>query len=217
MEKLAEALGVDLELLLRYVDAFASIGLYHDSDLQAYVDGSPVVALKCEPAFDEYWFIELSPRTSQNPAILMAVKGEAVCGIPRHNRLSSSALSLPRLSTAPPSCLRKNGTFASWHWSRNDLPPIQIHRPLGRSPHRLLANGYQLDQDQVVLLRVRRKGISLQQALVSSNLFSNCIPVDQRLLPSRRYSAKEEKEQVQPNGLLSLSTLEKCANELFAL
>ncbi|MBI3976990.1 MAG: three-Cys-motif partner protein TcmP [Chloroflexi bacterium] len=44
-----------------YVDAFAGVGQYVDRDSQEYVDGSPVVALRCEPPFDDYWFIERSP------------------------------------------------------------------------------------------------------------------------------------------------------------
>jgi three-Cys-motif partner protein len=43
-----------------YVDAFASIGQYVDRDSRAYVDGSPLVALKCDPPFDRYWFVERS-------------------------------------------------------------------------------------------------------------------------------------------------------------
>jgi three-Cys-motif partner protein len=44
-----------------YVDAFAGVGQYADRETEKYVDGSPVVALKCEPPFDEYRFIEFSP------------------------------------------------------------------------------------------------------------------------------------------------------------
>ncbi|MCL5958890.1 MAG: three-Cys-motif partner protein TcmP [Chloroflexi bacterium] len=43
-----------------YIDAFASVGQYADPDSQEYVDGSPVVALRCDPPFDDFWFIELS-------------------------------------------------------------------------------------------------------------------------------------------------------------
>ena len=43
-----------------YVDAFASVGGYLDPETGGYVDGSPVVALKCDPPFDRFWFIELS-------------------------------------------------------------------------------------------------------------------------------------------------------------
>ena len=43
-----------------YVDAFASTGQYADPDSQSYVDGSPLVALRCQPPFDEFWFVELS-------------------------------------------------------------------------------------------------------------------------------------------------------------
>lgn len=42
-----------------YVDAFSGVGRYRDPDLQTFVDGSPLVALGCEPPFDEYYFIEL--------------------------------------------------------------------------------------------------------------------------------------------------------------
>lgn len=40
------------------MDAFAGVGQYEDADQRAYVNGSPLVALKCEPPFDEYVFIE---------------------------------------------------------------------------------------------------------------------------------------------------------------
>jgi three-Cys-motif partner protein len=43
-----------------YVDAFASVGRYRDQPSGQYVDGSPLVALKCSPPFDHYWFIERS-------------------------------------------------------------------------------------------------------------------------------------------------------------
>jgi three-Cys-motif partner protein len=42
-----------------FVDAFANEGVYIDADQASYVDGSPRVALQCEPPFDECWFIEL--------------------------------------------------------------------------------------------------------------------------------------------------------------
>ncbi|MCC7105186.1 MAG: three-Cys-motif partner protein TcmP [Chloroflexi bacterium] len=42
-----------------YIDAFANEGQYFDADAREYVDGSPGVALKCDPPFDDYWFIEL--------------------------------------------------------------------------------------------------------------------------------------------------------------
>lgn len=44
----------------RYIDAFASTGKHLDSDAQEYVDGSPFVALRCDPPFDDCIFIELS-------------------------------------------------------------------------------------------------------------------------------------------------------------
>ena len=44
-----------------YVDAFAGGGQFIDQDTSDYVDGSPLVALACEPAFDDYSFIERSP------------------------------------------------------------------------------------------------------------------------------------------------------------
>jgi three-Cys-motif partner protein len=43
-----------------YIDAFASLGMYLDRDTRDLVNGSPLVALECEPPFDEYWFIELA-------------------------------------------------------------------------------------------------------------------------------------------------------------
>lgn len=41
-----------------YIDAFAGYGEYEDKDLKEYVCGSPLVALGCEPPFDDYWFVE---------------------------------------------------------------------------------------------------------------------------------------------------------------
>ena len=43
-----------------FVDSFAGAGQFHDPDTLEYVDGSPLVALGCDPPFDEYWFIDLS-------------------------------------------------------------------------------------------------------------------------------------------------------------
>ncbi|MCL6430834.1 MAG: three-Cys-motif partner protein TcmP [Anaerolineae bacterium] len=43
-----------------YIDAFAGAGRYLDEDTREYVDGSPFVALRCIPPFDEYRFIERS-------------------------------------------------------------------------------------------------------------------------------------------------------------
>ncbi|MDP2858819.1 MAG: three-Cys-motif partner protein TcmP [Bacillota bacterium] len=45
-----------------YVDAFAGPGQYSDVEHRVYVEGSPRVALACEPPFDEFWFVERSPR-----------------------------------------------------------------------------------------------------------------------------------------------------------
>ncbi len=44
-----------------YIDAFAGIGQYADREMASYVDGSPLVALRCDPPFDDYTFIEASP------------------------------------------------------------------------------------------------------------------------------------------------------------
>src|SRR5258708_1818152 len=41
-----------------YIDAFAGVGQHLDAETQSYVDGSPIVALKCDPSFDDFWFIE---------------------------------------------------------------------------------------------------------------------------------------------------------------
>ncbi len=43
-----------------FIDAFAGAGQYFDPEVDEYVDGSPLVALDCEPPFDEFWFIDLS-------------------------------------------------------------------------------------------------------------------------------------------------------------
>src|SRR4051794_21538972 len=48
-----------------YIDAFANVGAYQDAESLELVDGSPIVALKSEPEFDEYWFIELSQAREQ--------------------------------------------------------------------------------------------------------------------------------------------------------
>ncbi len=44
-----------------YVDAFAGVGQYLDPETTEYVDGSPFVALRCDPPFHSYVFIEASP------------------------------------------------------------------------------------------------------------------------------------------------------------
>ncbi|RKY62547.1 MAG: hypothetical protein DRP95_01345 [Candidatus Latescibacterota bacterium] len=44
-----------------YIDAFAGSGRPKAKDEERYVAGSPLRALRCEPHFDVYWFIELSP------------------------------------------------------------------------------------------------------------------------------------------------------------
>lgn len=46
-----------------YVDAFAgSVRPRAKEDEQRYIDGSPLRALRTEPRFDGYWFIDVSPR-----------------------------------------------------------------------------------------------------------------------------------------------------------
>ena len=56
---------------IHYVDGFAGAGqaiVGKSRDAKAYktyIEGSPVCALQCEPPFDEYWFIELSPEKAQ--------------------------------------------------------------------------------------------------------------------------------------------------------
>jgi len=49
-----------------YIDAFAGVGQYMDADSQQYIDGSPLVALRCDPPFDEYRFIEVSRSRLEN-------------------------------------------------------------------------------------------------------------------------------------------------------
>jgi three-Cys-motif partner protein len=49
-----------------YIDAFAGVGQYvdrraEDRDAEQYIDGSPLVALACTPAFDDFRFVDLSP------------------------------------------------------------------------------------------------------------------------------------------------------------
>lgn len=41
-----------------YIDVFANAGVYRDPETLALVDDSPLVALNCDPPFDEFWFIE---------------------------------------------------------------------------------------------------------------------------------------------------------------
>ncbi len=60
-----------------YVDAFASVGAYRDAETAELVKGSPLVALHCEPPFDEYWFIERAPERMDRLKGLLA--GEAEC------------------------------------------------------------------------------------------------------------------------------------------
>ncbi len=43
-----------------YVDAFAGTGIHKAKDGGRLIEGSPLRALKVEPAFDVYWFIEVS-------------------------------------------------------------------------------------------------------------------------------------------------------------
>lgn len=43
-----------------YIDAFAGSGKPQDADAQEYIDGSPLVALRLDPAFSEYFFVEIS-------------------------------------------------------------------------------------------------------------------------------------------------------------
>lgn len=44
-----------------YIDAFAGSGKPKAKDEERYIAGSPQRALQCQPPFDGYWFIELSP------------------------------------------------------------------------------------------------------------------------------------------------------------
>jgi len=46
-----------------YIDAFACSGKLRlrDADAQEYIDGSPLVALKLDPPFSGYFFVEISP------------------------------------------------------------------------------------------------------------------------------------------------------------
>jgi three-Cys-motif partner protein len=43
-----------------YIDAFAGPGVFDDPETKALVDGSPVRAITCNPAFDKLWFIDQS-------------------------------------------------------------------------------------------------------------------------------------------------------------
>ena len=45
-----------------YIDAFAGSGQARVKDEERYIEGSPLRALQCDPPFDCYWFIELSPQ-----------------------------------------------------------------------------------------------------------------------------------------------------------
>jgi len=45
-----------------YIDAFAGSGQARIKDEERYIEGSPLRALQCDPPFDCYWFIELSPQ-----------------------------------------------------------------------------------------------------------------------------------------------------------
>ena len=44
-----------------YIDAFAGSGKPKAKDEERFIAGSPLRALQCDPPFDNYWFIELSP------------------------------------------------------------------------------------------------------------------------------------------------------------
>jgi three-Cys-motif partner protein len=45
-----------------YIDAFAGSVRPRSQDEERYIDGSPIRALRTEPRFDHYWFIDLSPK-----------------------------------------------------------------------------------------------------------------------------------------------------------
>lgn len=47
-----------------YVDAFSGTGRYV-AETGEYLDGSPLVALRCQPLFDAFWFIDTSRRRLQ--------------------------------------------------------------------------------------------------------------------------------------------------------
>jgi three-Cys-motif partner protein len=47
-----------------YVDAFSGTGRYV-AETGEYLDGSPLVALQCQPPFDAFWFIDTSRRRLQ--------------------------------------------------------------------------------------------------------------------------------------------------------
>jgi three-Cys-motif partner protein len=50
-----------------YIDAFAGSGKFRlrDADAQEYIDGSPFVALRLDPAFSGYFFVEISSRRAE--------------------------------------------------------------------------------------------------------------------------------------------------------
>lgn len=49
-----------------YIDAFAGSGTAKAKDEERYVEGSPLRALKCEPPFSQYWFIEVAQKRVQH-------------------------------------------------------------------------------------------------------------------------------------------------------
>jgi three-Cys-motif partner protein len=57
-----------------YVDAFASSGLHRSRETGELVEGSPLVALRVNPRFFEYHFIELDPR--KTAALSTRIEGE---------------------------------------------------------------------------------------------------------------------------------------------
>lgn len=73
-----------------YVDAFANVGAYQDAESQELVDGSPIVALKSEPSFDEYWFIERSQVREER--LRARVAAEAPDRQVRHFRADANAV-----------------------------------------------------------------------------------------------------------------------------
>jgi len=85
-----------------YIDAFAcSVKLrLRDADAQEYIDGSPLVALKLDPPFSGYFFVEISPWRVERLQELVRTYSDSKVGLKK-----SLIVSLNRLSCEIPARL----------------------------------------------------------------------------------------------------------------
>lgn len=60
-----------------YIDAFSGPGewIVQDKGIESYLNGSPVLAIKCDPPFDRVWFIEKDPKRTVSLERMIADEG----------------------------------------------------------------------------------------------------------------------------------------------